>query len=426
MSKKTNNALSELGRRTAAPPISWLMRIKLERPKLVSLAAGFTDNESLPLAGSRRLMNELLRDQALGQAALQYGSTAGDDELIDRTAGRIAELDGTALGQAAAGLAKRLVITHGSQQFLYLLTEAMCDPGDIVLVEDPTYFVYLGIMQSRGLAGRGVRMNRDGIDLGHLEAVLESLRRSGELKRVKMLYLVSYYQNPTSRSTSFAVKQGALELLRKYERLAGHPIFLLEDAAYRELGFAGEPEPSALVADGAAERVIYSGTYSKPFATGVRVGFGVLPESLLDAVLRIKANHDFGTSHLIQKLVLKALESGEYVKNLKKVQARYCAKAKAMTEAIGAFFPESVAWEKPEGGLNVWAGFPRATNTGMKSGFFKRALQQDVLYVPGGLCYADDPTRRKPSHEMRLSFGAASEADIRKGISRLGRAIREK
>ena len=426
MSTKTNSALSELGRRTSAPPISWLMRIKLERPKLVSLAAGFTDNESLPLAGSRRLMNELLRDRALGQAALQYGSTAGDDELIVCTAGRIAELDGTALGQAAVGLAKRLVITHGSQQFLYLLTEALCDPGDIVLVEDPTYFVYLGIMQSHGLAGRGLRMTRDGIDLGHLEAVLESLRRSGELKRVKMLYLVSYYQNPTSRSTSFVVKQGALELLRKYERLAGHPIFLLEDAAYRELGFAGESEPSALVADGVAERVIYSGTYSKPFATGVRVGFGVLPESLLDAVLRIKANHDFGTSHLIQKLVLKALESGEYVKNLKKVQARYRAKAKAMTEAIGAIFPESVVWEKPEGGLNVWAGLSRATNTGMKSGFFKRALEQDVLYVPGALCYADDPTRRKPSHEMRLSFGAASEADIRKGIRRLGRAIREK
>ena len=114
------------------------------------------------------------------------------------------------------------------------------------------------------------------------------------------------------------------------------------------------------------------------------------------------------------------------MKNLKKVQARYRAKAKAMTEAIGAIFPESVVWEKPEGGLNVWAGLSRAMNTGMKSGFFKRALEQDVLYVPGGLCYVDDPTRRKPSHEMRLSFGAASEEDIRKGIRRLGRAIREK
>ena len=91
--------------------------------------------------------------------------------------------------------------------------------------------------------------------------------------------------------------------------------------------------------------------------------------------------------------------------------------------AIKEFFPGSVEWEKPEGGLNVWAGLPRSSNTVMKSGFFRRALEQDVLYVPGNLCYADDPTRRKPSHEMRLSFGAAPEADIRRGIRRLGRVI---
>ena len=111
------------------------------------------------------------------------------------------------------------------------------------------------------------------------------------------------------------------------------------------------------------------------------------------------------------------------MKNLKKVQARYWAKAGAMTAAIKEFLPGSVEWEKPEGGLNVWAGLPRSTNTGIKSGFFRRALEQDVLYVPGNLCYADDATRRKPSHEMRLSFGAAPEADIRRGIRRLGRVM---
>ena len=113
------------------------MRIKLERPKLVSLAAGFTDNDWLPLAGSRRLMNELLRDRALGQAALQYGSTAGDDALIERTAGRIAELDGAPAGQAT-GLAQGWVFTHGSPPRLYLLTAELCAPGDLVLLADRT------------------------------------------------------------------------------------------------------------------------------------------------------------------------------------------------------------------------------------------------------------------------------------------------
>ena len=132
-----------------------------------------------------------LGDAVLGQAALQYGSTAGDDRLRKLTAKRIRQLDGTPRGQAASYEAKRTVVTHGSQQFLYMVTEVLCDSGDIVLVEDPTYFVYLGIMQSRGVAGRGVRMNRDGIDLAHLEQLLESLRRSGELNRLKMLDLVS-------------------------------------------------------------------------------------------------------------------------------------------------------------------------------------------------------------------------------------------
>ena len=412
-----------MGRRTAEPPISWLMRIKLERPRLISLAAGFTDSSTLPVAGSRRLLNEMLGDVALGQAALQYGSTAGDDTLRKLTARRIRQLDGNPRGQAGSYEARRTVITHGSQQLLYMATEALCDPGDIVLVEDPTYFVYLGIMQSRGVAGRGVRMNHDGIDLGHLEQVLESLKRDGNLPRLKILYLVSYYQNPTSRSTSLQVKAGALELLRRYERAAGHPIYLMEDAAYRELGFAGSPAVSAVSVKGAADRVIYTGTYSKPFATGARVGFGILPEELLTPVLRIKGNHDFGTSNLTQQLVSRALEHGLYEQNLARVQRCYRAKAKAMTDAIGEHLPESAQWEQPEGGLNVWAALPPKMNTGMKSRFFKRVLDRNVLYVPGGLCYVDDPTRAKPSHEMRLSFGAATEVDIREGIRRLGQAI---
>ena len=128
------SALSVIGRRTAEPPISWLMRIKLERPRLISLAAGFTDNATLPVAESRRLLNELLGDVALGQMVLQYGSTAGDVTLRKLTARRIRQLDGNLRGQAASYEAKRTVITHGSQQFLYMVTEALCDSGDIVLV----------------------------------------------------------------------------------------------------------------------------------------------------------------------------------------------------------------------------------------------------------------------------------------------------
>jgi len=114
-----------------------------------------------------------------------------------------------------------------------MLTECLCDSGDIALVEDPTYFVYLGIVQSHDFCCRGIRLAPDGIDLSHLEQTLESLRRRGELRRVKMLYLVSYSQNPTGITTSFVKKVAALATLKRFERAAGHPIYLLEDAAYR-------------------------------------------------------------------------------------------------------------------------------------------------------------------------------------------------
>jgi len=426
------SARSQLGQRTAPPAISWLMSLTLAHPKLISLAAGFTDNASLPVDEARALLDEILSATRTGQPALQYGSTAGDPLLRELTAKRLTELDAQATSPApvAAGgtpattlSSARLLITHGSQQLLYLLTETLCDPGDIVLVEDPTYFVYLGIAQSHGLRCRGVRLLPDGVDLAHLEQVLEELRRSGDLPRVKLLYLVTYYQNPTGYTTSHAKKAAALKLLRRYEKFAGHPLYLLEDAAYRELRFAGDDVPSALIAPGGVERVLYAGTFSKPFATGVRVGFGVLPEPVLTTATRIKGNHDFGTANLLQQLLTRALATGAYERHLAELQRRYAHKAHVMTDAVRAHFPSDVEWREPEGGLYVWARAPKRLRTGPKSRFFQTALRRNVFYVPGALCYADDSARRKPDHEMRLSYGGANERDLTEGIRRLGRAL---
>ena len=475
-----------MGRRTTEPPISWLMHAALSRPKLISLAAGFTDNTALPVAEARTALNQVLRSPKTGQPALQYGLTAGDLALRKLTAAHLRKLDwgGTPCrrpknqGRRHAVppeiySTERLLITSGSQQLLYLTAEALCNEGDIVLVEDPTYFVFLGILQSRGLRARAVRLERDGLDLAHLEKVLTSRKRSGELRRVKFFYLVSYFQNPTGITTSFEKKRGLLKLLRKFERAAGHSIYLLEDAAYRELRFqknnqaqssisTPSPRPSgaragaragargfefettglltsppsslgrgegevksALAVPGAAERVIYAGTYSKPFATGVRVGYGILPKPLFTAMKHIKGNHDFGTSNLLQHLVVRALASGIYGRHVARLQKRYAHKARVMKLAIKKHFPPAVEWWEPEGGLYFWARLPRGLATGMKSKIFSTALKNDVLYVPGELCYADDPARRKPNHEMRISFGSASEKDIREGIARLGAVLRK-
>jgi 2-aminoadipate transaminase len=417
------SALSAMGRRSAAPPISWLMELTLTRPQLISLAAGFTDNASLPVSEVRALAREILGTTKTGQPALQYGTTLGDPALRQCTASSFALMDGV-LGRHPAYSPGRLLITHGSQQFLYMLTEALCDPGDIVIVEDPTYFVYLSILQSHGIETRGVPMERDGLSITGLERTLQALKRTGDLKRVKLLYLVSYFQNPTGVTTSFAKKRAALKLLRQYERAAGHPIYLLEDAAYRELRFSSGDVHSALAVRGHADRVIYSGTYSKPFATGVRVGFGILPEPLFTTTLRIKGNHDFGTANFLQRIITRALQSGRYEKHLSALRKRYAHKAHLMHDAIAKHFPREVECWEATGGLYFWARLPRKIQTGPKSKLFQRALENNVLYVPGELCYADDPTRSKPRNEMRLSFGGAPDAAITEGIARLGKAIK--
>jgi 2-aminoadipate transaminase len=419
------SSLSKLGQRATEPPISWLMKMAIDRPQLISLAAGFTDSDSLPVDEARALMNEMLGSANSGRAALQYGSTSGDADLIRLTIERLLALEGAKAASQRAYDPQRVVITHGSQQFLYLISEALCDPGDIVLVEDPTYFVFLGILQIHGVRTRGVPVTPDGMDLTALEKVLESLRRRGELPKLKLLYLVSYFQNPSGVTTALEKKEAALKLLRRYERDAGHPIYLLEDAAYRELRFSGPEIPSALSLPNASSRVIYTGTYSKPFATGVRVGFGLLPETLLRVVYRIKGNHDFGTSNLLQRLLAMAMATGRYEKHLPLLRRRYASKAAAMIEALKQHFPSSVQWLAPEGGMYIWAQLPKAIQTGPKSKFFRRVFARDVFYVPGEFCYAEDPARSKPRHEMRLSFGSASESNIREGIARMGAVLKE-
>jgi 2-aminoadipate transaminase len=204
-SDQTGSALSALGKRTEEPPISWLMSATFGRPGLISLAAGFTDNESLPVSEARSLLARVLISPKSGQSALQYGTTAGDPQLRRLTAERVTALDGPAR-RGRSYSPDRVIITNGSQQMLYMATEALCDPGDIVLLEDPTYFVYLSIVQSHGLRARGIRMQEDGIDLEHLELVLQNLKKTSQLRRVKLLYLVSYYQNPTAITTSYEKK----------------------------------------------------------------------------------------------------------------------------------------------------------------------------------------------------------------------------
>jgi len=420
----SSNGFSQRAQAVEPPPIAWLMEQKLKYPALISLAAGFTDPDTLPDKETMQIMHQMAKSKAVMRTTLQYGTGSGRKRLRELTGQRIAELDHTASDKPAYD-SERILITHGSQQFLYLVTEALCDAGDMVMVEAPTYFVYLSILKYFGVRAFSVPLKTDGIDLVAFEKKLEQLKQSGDLWRLKIIYLVTYHQNPTSQSMPLGKKQALMRLLARYERDAGHPIYVMEDAAYRELGFVQEASaPSMLSLPGALKRVIYSGTYSKPFATGIRVGFGISPAPLARALEHIKGNQDFGTSELLQAILERALESRLYAKHLKLIQARYAQKAGRMVDAMKKYFPSTVQWAAPQGGLYVWTKVPEPVDTGPRGELFEASLKQQVLYVPGCYAYAPDVMGPERNTAMRLSFGNASLHLIEEGIRRLGKSLR--
>lgn len=413
MDPSKSNAFSKKAARTKDPPISWLMKLALGRPQLISLAAGFTDSPSLPAPEIQEILHHLWRDPRSVLAALQYGSTAGDEALRKWTRGRIEKRDHL---PKASFSDDQVIIGNGSQQLLSLITEILCDPGDIILLEDPTYFVYLGIVESCGL--EAVPFG----DCRELRERLAKLKSEGKADRVKLAYVVSYYRNPTGTSLSSADRTEIAATLKQFEQ--NHPIYILEDAAYRDLRYEGDDTPSFLAQDPKLERTIYTATYTKPFATGLKVGFAVAPEALVPPILRFKGNEDFGTSHFDQQILLRAVRSGAYEKHLEQIAQVYRNKIDAMEQAFKEHFPREAKWERPAGGLYFWASLPPGTDCGVDSAIFKASVAADVLYVPGELCYCESTYRKRPRHQMRLSFGNASIDQIREGIKRLGEVLR--
>ncbi len=199
---------------------------------------------------------------------------------------------------------------------------------------------------------------------------------------------------------------------------------MLEDAGYRDLRFAGPDTPSLKSLDAANERVAYSNTYTKPFATGIKVGYGVLPRPLMRHVLRSKGNHDFGSANFNQRLIALALRTGVYERHLPKMHAGYRRRKELMGGALKKHFPSSAKWREASGGLYFWPELPAQADTSHDSAIFRAALDAGVLYVPGDLCFAPSPLRPKPKNCMRLSFGGTPSGQIEEGIKRLGAVLR--
>jgi 2-aminoadipate transaminase len=412
--------LSQRAQWAGGQPISRLMQMALANPGLISLAAGFVDQPSLPVDATRQAVERVLAEPTYARAALQYGATAGDARLRELVLDRFRQADGNPTTERDLSI-DQVLLTAGSNQLLHLVAEALLDPGDIVLCAAPTYFVFLGILGNLGARAIGVASDRDGLIPSAVEEQLRELDRLGQLDRVKAIYVTTYFDNPTSVSLSAERRPQLVEIAARWSR--GSKIYLIEDAAYRELRYAGDDLASLRSYD-QGERVIVAETFSKSFSPGVRVGWGILPPELVGPVADLKGNIDFGSPHFAQRVMTAVLELDLFEPHAAGLRRNYRAKLEAMLAAADEFLAglPGVSWQRPSGGLYIWLRLPEGIDAGSSGTLFDAALAEGVLYVPGEYCF---PAEGQPveKNTMRLSFGVQGAVEIRRGIEALSRAI---
>lgn len=411
-------AWSRMG--SAPPPsvIADLMTAALRTPGMLSLAAGFTDNTVLPTEAVTAAANKLL-SQEPDRAYLQYGTNPGREGLRAALLSHLRSYP----GEGADNLSPDdCVITNGSQQALYISVQALCDPGDIVFVESPSYFVFLELLRGLGVEPRGIPTTPDGQpDPAAFAERLAEMRQTGEFARVKLVYLMGYHANPTGASIREATKRALGNVLNTLPR----PLPVIEDGAYRDLSFESpHPAPSILSLPEFDDLpCLYAGTLTKPFATGLKVGYAVVPSTAWrERLLRIKAHQDFGTAHFNQAILENIVVDGTFQSYLQSVRPHYAAKMRALEDALRTEgLPElGWQWESPSGGLLLWVRTPENFDTRMGRGFHQNCLAEKVLYVPGDVCFAENA----PANCLRLSTGNLPIEGIREGVRRLARAAR--
>ncbi len=383
------------------------MAMALENPELLSIAAGFTDNATLPVGEVADVVQRLATEDPSNEY-LQYGSNHGRPELRRLLAQHLCELE-PALDQN--DVQRGCFITNGSQQALYLAMQVLCDPGDIVLVDRPSYFVFLEMLKGLGIEARSIPVDESTglVDETALGTLLEGLQQAGEATRLKAVYFVSYFSNPSGRSLSLDEKAAIGRQLRE----KGFIIPAIEDAAYRDIYYTQPwPAPSVLtIPEWEGFPRLYTSTLTKPFSTGLKVGFATCTDMEWRAkMLHVKAHHDFGTPNFNQRVMEAVLESGGLKRQLAVIRPAYERKMSTLDQALrdGGLVDLGWTWQRPAGGLYLWLRAPDGMDTGLESDFCRACVEAGVLYVPGELCFGDDA----PSDTIRLSFGVLAEAQL--------------
>ena len=418
--------LSRAVRGAAPQPFSELVSLVFDRPELISLAAGLVDYDTLPGRGIAQQTQQILSEPDAARAALQYGPTVGFPAFRNQLYDHMAALD-SATPEAYPGSADDVVVTTGSQQLLNLLAQAMVDPGDIVITGWPSYFVYMTALTTFGATLRAVDLDEQGMCPDKLDRLLSGLFAVGQMHRVKFVYVVSYHQNPTGITLSEERRKQILDAVRHWSEKSGQRITIVEDAAYRELTYVGTVPASIKSLDTDNDYVALCQTFSKPFSPGLKTGYGLIPNGLVEPLTLCKDGRDFGSSNFNQHVLSRAMSTGVYAQHVEVLRKAYAEKIHATLGALDACFADiaGVSWTHQTGGLYVWLTLPKSIDTGRHGKLFATALDKGVLYVPGDYCYPTDPTREAPTNTIRLAVGVPSIEKIKEGVARLADAVKQ-
>jgi 2-aminoadipate transaminase len=390
--------LSERGRGLRSNAIRELTKL-LGRREVISLAAGAPSSETLPLAELADISATVIRER--GNVALQYGPTKGQPALVDAV---VDILKSRGISDAKTS---EVVMTSGSQQGLDMIGRVLLDPGDVALVELPSYIGGIIALQNTGAELVGVEQDDDGIVLEDLQQKLARLRERG--RRVKCVYTIPNFQNPSGVSLSMARRRELAEIASEQNLL------IIEDDAYFDLHFSDQPRITPITAM-APDRVIYLGTFSKVLAPGLRAAYLRAPESIASRVELAKEGADLSSSVLDQAIVMESLRRGLVEKRLPQLRQFYETRRDAMLDALSSFAPKGASWTRPTGGFFILLKLPEEMDTGSR---LRMAIEEGVAYVPGESFFVDGSGR----NTARLAYSKESPERIRDGIEKMCRVL---
>lgn len=368
----------------------------LEDPSIISFAGGNPAPETFPAQDLAEISAQIFEKQA--SKALQYGLTEGYAPLRAQVAQRLKE-------KFSIGTEKdETIIVSGGQQGVELSCKVLCNESDTVLCEEPSFIGALNAFRSYHTQLVGIPMQEDGMDLEKLEQALKTH------KNVKLLYIISTFQNPMGVTTSLQKRKQIYELAKKYH------VIIFEDNPYGELRFAGQDIPTikSMDKDGI---VIYCGSFSKILSPGMRIGFVCAPKEIVTKLVVAKQISDVHTNLFFQMVVSEYLKQKDIDSHIAEIRTLYRQKNEAMLQKMDQVLPSSVTYTRPQGGLFIWCDLGAGIDA---AAFTKKLLQQKVAVVPGSTFLTDET---KPCSCIRLNYSMPSFEQIDQGIEILGKTI---